>query len=95
MKDVALFMSSAVTPDECQATEQWLLDEYFKHLRQALIELRPELDARGVEQSWRPLFAIAWTDFQRFVKGWSPNHWKINAYTEALKDKALRQLKAY
>lgn len=95
MKDVALFMSSAVPPDECQATEQRLLDEYFKHLRQALIELRPELDARDVEQSWRPLFAIAWADFQRFVKGWSPNHWKINAYTEALKDKALQQLKAY
>ncbi len=95
MKDVALFMSSAITPDECQATEQWLLDEYFTHLRQALIELRPELDASDVEHSWRPLFAIAWADFQRFVKGWSPNHWKINAYTEALKDKALQQLKAY
>lgn len=95
MKDVALFMSSAVEPDKCQATEQWLLDEYFTHLRQALKELRPDLEARIVEQSWRALFAIAWADFQRFIKGWSPEHWKINAYTEGLKNKALEQLKAY
>ncbi|GAL11279.1 hypothetical protein JCM19233_2265 [Vibrio astriarenae] len=38
------------------------------------------------------MFAMAWADFQRFVKGWSPNHWKINAYSEQLKERALDQL---
>ncbi|UUM33158.1 phosphotransferase [Vibrio japonicus] len=95
MKDVALFMSSAVKPAHCQKMENWILDEYFKHLNSALTNIRPEIDADEVEKCWRPMFAIAWADFQRFVKGWSPEHWKINAYTEGLKNKALEQLKAY
>ena len=95
MKDVALFMSSAVEPEQCDEMENWILDTYFSHLKRALNKLEPDIDANDVEQSWRPLFAIAWSDFHRFVKGWSPGHWKINDYTEALVDKALELLKAY
>lgn len=93
MKDVALFMSSAVLPEHCMQLEEWVLDTYFSQLRVALSKLRPELDANAVVSAWRPLFPIAWADFQRFVKGWSPEHWKINPYTEALTVKALQQLK--
>ncbi|MFM2587388.1 aminoglycoside phosphotransferase family protein [Vibrio sp. TBV020] len=95
MKDVALFMSSAVKPEQCQMMEQWVLDEYFKHLQTGLATYQPQLSAADVEAAWRPLFAIAWADFQRFVKGWSPNHWKINTYTEGLTARALQMLKAY
>ncbi|MCG9575798.1 aminoglycoside phosphotransferase family protein [Vibrio tubiashii] len=95
MKDVALFMSSAVEPQQCAEMEAWILDEYFAALRLALQTHQPHLSAEEVEAAWRPLFAIAWADFQRFVKGWSPEHWKINDYTERLKDRALEMLKAY
>ncbi|ANW26882.1 choline kinase [Vibrio coralliilyticus] len=95
MKDVALFMSSAVKPEQCDEMESWILDTYFSHLKRALNTLEPDIDANDVEQSWRSLFAIAWADFHRFVKGWSPGHWKINDYTEALAYKALELLKAY
>ncbi|MGF1722472.1 ecdysteroid 22-kinase family protein [Vibrio kyushuensis] len=92
MKDIALFISSAVDPSECSDVEDRLLDEYFEYLDSALKLYRPELAHKDVEQAWRPLFSIAWADFQRFVKGWSPEHWKINPYTESLKDRALKQL---
>tara|TARA_Y100001956_G_scaffold80358_1_gene95392 strand:- start:582 stop:1550 length:969 start_codon:yes stop_codon:yes gene_type:complete len=92
MKDVALFMSSAVAPEHCAEMEAWILDEYFSHLRDALSIHQPKLEALDVEQAWRPLFSIAWADFQRFVKGWSPEHWKINSYTESLKERALSEL---
>jgi thiamine kinase-like enzyme len=92
MKDVALFMSSAVIPAECYETEEWLLAEYFSHLKTALKQHQPELNPDDVERAWRPMFPIAWADFQRFVKGWSPGHWKINNYTEALTAKALKRL---
>ncbi|NOH78243.1 phosphotransferase [Vibrio sp. RE86] len=95
MKDVALFMSSAIEPEYCEEQEAWVLDSYFKHLRLALKEHQPQLNVDDVEQAWRPMFAIAWADFQRFVKGWSPNHWKINPYTEKLTLRALELLKAY
>ena len=92
MKDVALFMSSAVLPKQCAKMEAWLLDCYFGHLRRALNQHQPDIDREDVERKWRPLFAIAWADFQRFVKGWSPEHWKINPYTEQLTERALNEL---
>jgi hypothetical protein len=92
MKDVALFMSSAVDPDKCAEMEPWVLDTYFVALNTALKHYQTELEPSEVEQEWRPLFAVAWADFQRFVKGWSPDHWKINPYTEALTKRALDSL---
>ncbi|EGQ8703877.1 phosphotransferase [Vibrio parahaemolyticus] len=93
MKDVALFMSSAVKPERCAEMEVWVLDTYFAQLQLALMVYQPNLDPDEVEREWRPLFAVAWADFQRFVKGWSPDHWKINPYTEALTYRALAYLR--
>lgn len=93
MKDVALFMSSAVKPERCAEMEVWVLDTYFAQLQQALMVYQPNLAPNEVECEWRPLFAVAWADFQRFVKGWSPDHWKINPYTEALTRRALTHLR--
>ncbi|MGF1753174.1 phosphotransferase [Vibrio makurazakiensis] len=92
MKDVALFMSSAVKPDDCQQMEAQILDTYFKHLGTALHYYQPHLDREDVEKAWRPLFYVAWADFHRFVKGWSPDHWKINPYTEQLTRSVLANI---
>lgn len=35
---------------------------------------------------------VAWTDFFRFLQGWSPGHWKIHRYSERLARKVLDQL---
>jgi hypothetical protein len=35
---------------------------------------------------------VAWADFQRFIKGWSVEHFKINSYTETLTEQAIKQL---
>ncbi|USD43490.1 phosphotransferase [Vibrio sp. SCSIO 43135] len=93
MKDVALFISSAVPYEKCFERESELLDIYFSYLNDALAMYQPHLDSELVIASWRPLFCVAWADFQRFVKGWSPEHWKINPYTESLKERALEQIK--
>jgi hypothetical protein len=61
-----------------------LLDSYFTALKQALARRQPSVDAKAVEEEWRTLFPLAWTDFHRFLKGWSPGHWKLNAYSERL-----------
>lgn len=89
MKDVILFISSAVMPEQCADLENELLDHYFTQLKIALLRLGNTKASNDIEQEWRPLFCIAWADFQRFVKGWSPDHWKINGYTEGLKERAL------
>ncbi|MEG3219646.1 phosphotransferase [Vibrio gigantis] len=92
MKDVVLFMSSAVRPQDCAELEPQILENYFQYLKQALAHYQPQLSFDDVEAAWRPMFYVAWADFQRFVKGWSPKHWKINPYTERLTLQVITQL---
>lgn len=92
MKDVALFMSSAIRPQDCAELESQVLDTYFQYLKEALAHYQPQLSFDDVEKAWRPMFYVAWADFQRFVKGWSPEHWKINSYTEQLTQAVVQQL---
>lgn len=92
MKDVILFISSAISFEECFSKEEWFLDIYFKALEKALEIYHPKIDAKEVEEQWRALFCLAWADFQRFLKGWSPNHFKINSYSESQTLKAIKYL---
>ena len=93
MKDVAYFIGSCLSEAECAKQEKVLLDHYFDSLGSALSKYQPNIDPQAVEDEWRKLFPFAWTDFHRFLKGWSPGHWKINDYSEKLSQRATRQLK--
>lgn len=92
MKDVAYFIGSCLDEDECQRRESELLDLYFLALKEALKSKRKTVDAEAVEQDWRALYPVAWTDFHRFLKGWSPGHWKIHSYSERLAREVVAQL---
>ncbi len=84
MKDVAYFIGSCLYEEDCERYEKVLLDYYFAWLKEALLERRINVDPAAVEQEWRNLYPLAWTDFHRFMKGWSPGHWKIHSYSERL-----------
>lgn len=92
MKDVAYFMSSCLDKEACERHEAELLDLYFSELRDALSVTQPSIDAASVEAVWRPLYPVAWTDFYRFLKGWSPGHWKIHRYSERLASEVIGAL---
>lgn len=92
MKDVAYFIGSCLYEDECERLEKELLDIYFEELKKAVEAKRPEIDAKAVETDWRQLYHTAWTDFHRFVKGWSPGHWKIHSYSERISREVLSTL---
>ena len=89
MKDLAYFMGSCLDESSCQSRESEVLDHYFATFATALAIKHPQLDAQAIESEWRVLFPIAWTDFHRFLKGWSPGHWKINSYSERLAREVL------
>lgn len=93
MKDIAYFMSSAVEPEACEELEEWILDTYFTALKEALQHYQSKINGTEVEQEWRSLFAVAWADFQRFLKGWAPDHFKINLYSKSLTASAIEYLK--
>lgn len=87
MKDVAYFIGSCLSERECERMEAQILDTYFQHLQGALKEKNAVL-----ETEWRSLYRVAWADFHRFLKGWSPGHWKINTYSERVTAEVINHL---
>lgn len=92
IKDVAYFIDSCLTEEQCQRQQSQLLDVYFQALKQALKRQHKTVDAKAVEHDWRALYPVAWTDFHRFLKGWSPGHWHPNSYSERLAREVIAQL---
>ena len=41
------------------------------------------------------MYKYAWADFNRFLKGWSPGHWKMNDYVEEITKEVLDELKEW
>ena len=88
MKDLAYFISSCMDESEAEHAEASLLDRYFRSFRAALGR-RQQLDFAKLETEWRALYPVAWTDFYRFLKGWSPGHWKLHRYSERMAREVL------
>ncbi|MCA9139633.1 MAG: phosphotransferase [Planctomycetales bacterium] len=85
MKDVAYFLGSCLSDDECARREEECLDIYFR-------ELRSRIDssiAVELEREWRELFPFAWADFHRFLCGWCATHPKLTPYSREMVDRAL------
>jgi len=87
MKDVAYFVGSCLDEEDCERLEAKILDIYFARLQSELGQSNEVL-----EREWRPLYRVAWADFHRFLKGWSPGHWKINGYSERITAEVIKNL---
>jgi hypothetical protein len=87
MKDVAYFVGSCLYEEDCERLESKILNTYFTHLHKALGSRNSAL-----EKEWRNLYHVAWADFHRFLKGWSPGHWKINSYSERITKNVIKNL---
>ncbi|MEM8668102.1 MAG: phosphotransferase [Planctomycetota bacterium] len=92
MKDVAYFISSCLDEREAAAQQDSLLAFYFGQLKSALQSARHAIEFNALEREWRDLYPIAWADFCRFLLGWSPDHWKLNAYSDQMTQAAIDQL---
>lgn len=92
MKDVAYFIGSVLYEDDCEQYESIILNTYFKELQEAILKRRVQVDFNDLEKEWRKMYPLAWTDFHRFLKGWSPGHWKINSYSEKMTRQVLQQI---
>lgn len=92
IKDVVYFLGSCLYEDDCEKLETELLDFYFEKLALALNKKNTIFNTTEIIKEWRKLYPIAWTDFHRFIKGWSPGHWKINSYSERLAQEVIFEL---
>ena len=92
MKDLAYFIGSCLDSEGCEKYAGGLLDFYFKCLEKALVKGKSDISFSLLEKEWRSMYAMAWADFQRFLKGWSPDHWKIHKYSETITKQILNQI---
>lgn len=92
MKDLTYFVGSCFGDAESEKYEQEILKIYFDELKKALKDSFISLEA--IEKEWREMYPLAWADFHRFLKGWSPGHWKINSYSEKITKKVISELSA-
>lgn len=93
MKDVAYFLSSCLSSSESLKSEKELLSFYFQELQKHLSQKMNTEEIDQLETEWRQLYSFAWADFTRFLKGWSPDHFKLNSYSALMTDLALDHLK--
>jgi len=38
------------------------------------------------------MYRLSWADFHRFLKGWNPDHCKINSYSERVTSEVIKRL---
>ena len=94
MKDVAYFIGSCLNSRDCETMTSQLLDYYFSVLIDRVVQQNSRINAAELEREWRALYPVAWADFHRFIKGWSPGHWKINSYSEKITNDVIDDLQS-
>lgn len=88
MKDL-VYLLSCLGEKMNESLEQNYLAYYFKQLNEACVKCYHAIDLEALEKEWRRLYVFAWADFERFLNGWSPGHWKSSAYAQKQVDKTL------
>lgn len=94
IKDVAYFLGSCLSENECEQREDELLGYYFDELTKRLAVHHPQVDASEVQAEWRSMYCFAWADFNRFLLGWCPGHHKLTGYSQRMTSLALGQVGA-
>ena len=92
MKDLAYFVGSCFRDEEAERIEKEVLDFYFSQIRELVENEDFQISADELEADWRPLYRVAWADFHRFMKGWSPGHWKLSDYSERVTREVIESL---
>lgn len=90
IKDFVYFLGSCLDSHALYVHAENLLALYFSELKQAIGKSLLDFDA--LEKEYRRLYPFAWADFERFLKGWSPGHQKLNAYSAEQTQTALEVL---
>lgn len=93
MKDLAYFLGSCFSGEECVLYENLLLDYYFEQLSSVNTRLNQE-EIQELEIEWRALYPVAWADFNRFLLGWLPEHQKLHDHALSKNERAFNYLES-
>lgn len=94
IRDVVYLLSSCLDEEVLFTQGEHYQDIYFEHLHRALQTCQVDAPADTICEVWRELYAVAWTDFYRFLLGWMPDHPKTHRYTKAMAKQAIAEFEA-
>ena len=92
IKDLVYFLGSCFDESALAQHAQQCIEHYFTCLNNAVCQVAPDMDIKALEAEWRYLEVFAWADFERFLSGWSPSHFKLYAYSDGKTQEALSRL---
>lgn len=92
MKDLAYFVGSCFRDEEAEMRESEVLEFYFDEIHAFVKQADKDICPDELVADWRPLYRVAWADFHRFMKGWSPGHWKLSDYSERVTREVIELL---
>ena len=92
MKDVAYLLSCFEGGIQDQRQEEELLAQYLSALCNHTTYISPSISLAELESEWRGLYPFACADFERFLQGWAPGHWKSNRYVKEKVDMVIEIL---
>lgn len=88
VRDIVYFLGSSLSESDLVEKHDDLMDYYFSELK---LYMDP-LVFIDLEKEWKELIPICWADFERFLEGWSPDHYKLNSFSRNMTEKALSLL---
>ncbi|MDN3651800.1 phosphotransferase [Thalassotalea ponticola] len=91
VRDVMYLFTSCLDQTALELHHQSLLDYYFDCLQRVIAATSIGLNGAELEAEWRSLYLVCWADFHRFLIGWSPDHYKINAFMQKMSEQALAE----
>ena len=86
--DVACFLGSCLDDRALSSQADRLLDLYLERLAEHVASGR----MGTVREESLALWPFAWSDFERFLSGWAPTHWKRSGYAHQMTQRALAAL---
>ncbi len=92
VKDLVYFIGSCLTDSDSAKFENELINHYFSALKSSIDRNMVDVNFYLLEKEWRELFYVAWADFHRFFKGWSPGYWDPDCYSERVTKMVVNSL---
>lgn len=92
VKDIVYLLGSCFDDTQLAQQAPIMINEYFKHLTNALSKKLSNTQLQALESTWRTLIPFAWADFERFLMGWAPDHYKRSEYSHSQTNIALKSL---
>lgn len=87
--DVMILLSSSLSEPMLLTHAQGLFDDYIACFQSAMKARHPAHNTDAIEVEYRSLWPFAWADYQRFLAGWKPGHFRVNQYMQQQTELAL------